>query len=167
VHRRLAAAALLPLALAACPGEGTRSAACGLAQVVGPNIVLQQLDNPRMVLTDAPRGLPLELPIRVVGQRERRAAVTDAAGQIALRYEGAGFPADPTVGFALLVLDDTSERVMGVLVYDAVPPRERPQLGYVTGGERSVPLFGVRVSWADVSNARCPLLGDTAQAAQP
>ena len=157
----------LLLAVAACPSEGTRSAACGLAQVVGPNIVQQQLDNPRMVLTDAPRGLPLELPVRVVGERETRASVSEAAGQVALRYDGAGFPVDPAGGFALLVLDDTSEQVMGVLIYAAVSPTQRPQLGYVTSGERSVPLFGVRVSWVDVSNPRCPLLGDTAQATRP
>ena len=62
-----AALSLVPLALlvAACPGEGTRSAACGLVQVVGPNIILQQLtENPRQVLNEAPRGLPLDLPIR-------------------------------------------------------------------------------------------------------
>jgi hypothetical protein len=48
-----------------------------------------------------------------------------------------------------------------------VAPQGRPELGYVTGGERSIPLFGVRVSWIDVSNPRCPLLGDTAQAGRP
>jgi hypothetical protein len=87
--------------------------------------------------------------------------------RLAASYGGEGFPVDPQVGFGLLVVDDTSQRVVGVLIYDAVAPQGRPELGYVTGGERSIPLFGVRVSWIDVSNPRCPLLGDTAQAGRP
>jgi hypothetical protein len=91
-------------------------------------------------------------------------SVSYVGEQIAATYDGGGFPADPQVGFGLLVVDDTSQRVVGILIYDAVAPAGRPELGYVTSGQRSVPLFGVRVSWVDVSNPRCPLLGDTAQA---
>lgn len=152
---------LVTVTLVACGGERTRSAACGLAQLAGPAIVQQQLDNPRQILTAAPRGLPAALPARVVGQREGRATIAVSAGQLTVAYAGEGFPLDPQVGFGLLVVDDTSQRVIGVLIYDAAAPRERPELGYVTSGERSVPLFGVRVSWLDVSNPRCPLLGDS------
>lgn len=155
------------LAIAACRSEGAGAAACGLVQTTGPFIVQQQLDQPRQVVTAAPRGLPAELPARVVGQREGRAAITYSADQIAATFTGDGFPIDPTIGFGLLVVDDTSQRVVGVLIYDAAAPRERPELGYVTSGDRSVPLFGVRVSWDGVSNPRCPLLGDTAAAARP
>jgi hypothetical protein len=156
---------LIPtIILAACGGERNRAAACGIAQVAGPVIVQQQLDNARQLLTAAPVGLPDELPARVVGQREARVGVSYVGEQVAARYTGDGFPLDPKVGFALLVVDDTSERVVGILIYDAVAPRGRPELGYVTGGDRSIPLFGVRVSWIDVSNPRCPLLGDTTQA---
>ena len=154
--------------LTACGGgERNRAAACGIAQLAGPAIVQQQLDDPRQIVTAAPVDLPTELPGRVVGQRETRVAATYVGEQVAVSYAGTGFPLDPQVGFGLLVVDDTSQRVIGVLIYDAVAPKGRPELGYVTGGERSVPLFGVRVSWADVSNPRCPLLGDTAQAARP
>lgn len=155
---------LVAATLVACGGERTRSAACGLAQLAGPAIVQQQLDNPRQLLTAAPRGLPDELPVRVVGQRQGRAMIAYSADQLAVAYGGEGFPADVQVGFGLLVVDDTSQRVIGILIYDAAAPRERPELGYVTSGERTVPLFGVRVSWPDVSNPRCPLLGDTTQA---
>ena len=150
--------------LAACGGGERRGgAACGLAQLAGPNLIQQQLDNARQLLTSAPIGLPAELPARVVGEREGRVTVSYVGEQIAASYAGAGFPVDTRVGFGLLVVDDTSQRVVGVLIYDAVAPQGRPELGYVTGGERSVPLFGVHVSWMDVSNPRCPLLGDTAQ----
>jgi len=159
------AALVLLATLAACGGgERNRAAACGIAQLAGPAIVQQQLDNARQLLTAAPIGLPGELPARVVGQREARVAVSYVDERLAASYTGDGFPVDPQVGFGLLVVDDTSQRVVGILIYDAVAPKGRPELGYVTGGERSVPLFGVRVSWIDVSNPRCPLLGDTAQA---
>lgn len=156
---------VLLAAVAACGGgERNRAAACGIAQLAGPAIVQQQLDNARQILTAAPVGLPAELPARVVGQREARVRVSYVDERLAASYTGDGFPLDPQVGFGLLVVDDTSQRVVGILIYDAVAPKGRPELGYVTGGERSVPLFGVRVSWIDVSNPRCPLLGDTAQA---
>ena len=161
------ALALLATLVACGGGERNRAAACGIAQLAGPAIVQQQLDNARQILTAAPIGLPAELPARVVGQRETRVAVSYVGEQLAVSYRGDGFPVDPQVGFGLLVVDDTSQRVVGVLIYDAVAPQGRPELGYVTGGERSVPLFGVRVSWIDVSNPRCPLLGDTAQAGRP
>lgn len=157
---------LFVVALAACGGgERTRAAACGIAQLAGPAVVQQQLDNPRQWVTAVPRVLPTDLPARVVGQREGRAAVDVSEDVLAVRYRGDGFPTDPQVGFGLLVVDDTSQRVVGILVYDAAAPGGRPELGYVTNGERSIPLFGVRVSWADVSNPRCPLLGDTAATA--
>ena len=160
-HRFSPLPVLVASLLAACGGGGTRSAACGLVQATGPFIVQQQLDQPRQLLTDVPQGLPTELPVRVVGQRETRGGVAYREGQLAVTYGGAAFPADVRVGFGVLVVDDSSQRAMGVLIYDAVAPQGRPQLGSVTGGERSVPLFGVRVSFADVSNPRCPLLGDT------
>lgn len=156
---------VLPALLAlACGGQRTRAATCGLAQIAGPSLISQQLYNARALITDAPRGLPPDLPARVVGQREGSVAVRYSADQLALSYQGAGFPATPAVGFALLVVDDTSSRVQGVVIYDADGPRDYPAIGYVTSGERSVPLYGVRVSWVDVSNPRCPLLGDTTPA---
>jgi hypothetical protein len=54
-----------------------------------------------------------------------------------------------------------------VLIYESTIPRNYPQLGTVTGADHGVPLFGVRVNWAGVSNPRCPLLGTPAPAATP
>ena len=158
---------LLTITLAACGGERTRSAACGIAQLAGPAIVQQQLDDSRQWVTAVPRGLPADLPARVVGQAQGRATLTPGEEQLAVRYTGEGFPAEPRVGFGLLVVDDTSQRIVGILIYDAVAPRERAELGYVTSGERSIPLFGVRVSWVDVNNPRCPLLGDSTPPSGP
>lgn len=73
-------------------------------------------------------------------------------------YQGTGFPAPPG-GYGLLVVDDSSERAQGVLVYESEVPRGDPTLGSLAGVDRSIPLFGVRVAWAGVNNPRCPLLG--------
>ena len=157
----LVAALVAGTALAACGGPRSGSAACGLVQATGPFVVQQQLDLPRQLLTDVPQGLPAEMPARVVGQRETRGAVAYRDGQLAVTYAGPGFPTDSQVGYGVLIVDDSSQRAMGVLIFDASPPPGRPELGVVTSGERSVPLFGVRVLFAEVSNPRCPLLGDT------
>jgi hypothetical protein len=57
-------------------------------------------------------------------------------------------------------VDDSTQRAEGVLVYEGQrPPKTYPQLGTLTSGDKSIPLYGVRVDWASVSNPRCPLLG--------
>jgi hypothetical protein len=146
-------------ALARCGGDRSHSPTCGLAQVVGPTLIQQQLVNAPSVLTDAPRGLPDSLPARVVGQSQQgEMLVAYSRGQLVMGYQGAGFPAGPG-GYALLVVDDSTRRAQGVLLYESEPPKDYPGLGTVTGGTRSVPLLGVRVDWASVSNSRCPLLG--------
>jgi hypothetical protein len=151
------------LATAGCATERTRSPACGLALIAGPAIIQEQLRNARAVLTDAPRGLPETLPARVIGQSQGRVAVGYVDGRLALRYDGGGFPqtANELNGYGLLVVDDTSQRVQGVLVYESELPRDHPRLGDVTSGGTTLPLFGVRLDWASMSNPRCPLLGDT------
>jgi len=57
-------------------------------------------------------------------------------------------------------VDDSTQRAEGVLVYEGQrPPKTYPQLGTVTGGDKAIPLYGVRVDWASVTNPHCPLLG--------
>jgi hypothetical protein len=166
------AAALWVTAWAQCAGDRTRSPTCGLAQIAGPALIQQQLVNLPYVLTDAPRGLPPSLPARVVfvgeGPRPAQGEVLIAysGNQLVMGYQGTGFPAPPG-GYGLLVVDDSTERAQGVLIYESTIPRNYPQLGTVTGADHGVPLFGVRVNWAGVSNPRCPLLGTPAPAATP
>ena len=74
-----------------------------------------------------------------------------------MEYAGSGFPA--RTGYGLLVVDDTSQRAMGVLVFESQEPKDYPRLGTVTGGSTTLNLYGVRVDWASVNNPRCPLLG--------
>ena len=160
----------LALVTAACGGDRGRSPVCGFAQVAGPALIQDRLRNSRALLTDAPRGLPGRLPARVVGQQQQdevQVGYTEqsASGQLVLSYQGPGFQAraaNDTMTYAVLVVDDTSERAMGILVYETRrPPPDYPQLGTMEGGGKMVPVYGVRVNWAGTSNPRCPLLGPT------
>ncbi len=173
MRRDLGCLATLALAATACGGDGGRSPVCGFAQVAGPALIQDRLRNARALLTDAPRGLPGRLPARVVGQQlqdEVQVGYTErsASGQLVLSYQGPGFhvrAVNDTMTYGVLVVDDTSERAMGILVYETRrPPPDYPQLGTLegTGGATVVPVYGVRVNWAGTSNPRCPLLGPTA-----
>jgi hypothetical protein len=156
--------------LGACGGrDQSRSATCGLAQFIGPSLIQEQLKLVSFVLTEAPRGLPSTLPARVAGSAQQSiVAITTNGPRLTMTYRGSNFPpnvSDSTV-YGLLVVDDSTQRAEGVLLYEGQrPPKTYPQLGTVTGGDKSTPLYGVRVDWASVTNPRCPLLG--APAASP
>ena len=157
---------LLATLLVACAGDAARSPACGLALIAGPTLIQQQLLNARAVITEAPRGLPELLPAMVIQQRQGNVRVGyDTEGRIIMEYAGSGFPTRG--GYALLVVDDTSQRATGVLVYESQEPKDYPRLGSVTGGSVTLNLYGVRVDWAGVSNPRCPLLGAPPPPAPP
>jgi hypothetical protein len=74
-------------------------------------------------------------------------------------YRGTGFPAR---GYGLLVVDDTSQRAMGVLILDQEEPQHHSTIGSIVGSGSALSLYGVRVDWASVSNSRCPLFGPPA-----
>jgi hypothetical protein len=154
----VAAALALVLGVGACSSDASRSPACGLALIAGPAMIHEQLNNARAVITDAPRGLPDRLPAMVIQQKSAAVQVGYGAdGRLLLGYEGPGFPTRG--GFGLIVVDDTSQRAMGVLIFEGQEPKEHPRLGSVTGAGSTLNLYGVRVDWAGVSNPRCPLLG--------
>lgn len=154
---------VIVLAAAACGGPRNRSPVCGLAILAGPTIVQQQLNNARAILTDVPRGLPASLPARVGGQADTgRVQIGYDRGNLVMGYQGAGFPTrvGRDAGYGLLVVDDSTQRAMGVIVYESVqPPKDYPRLGQVSSADLVLPVFGVRVDWASVSNPHCPLLG--------
>ena len=150
-----------------CGGDRSRSPTCGMAQLIGPSLIQDRLRLLPFVLTDAPRGLPGTLPIRVVGTpQQSTVAVTYAKGALTMEYQGAGFPAtsvSDSTAYAILVVDDSTQRAVGVLIYESRrPPEGYPSVGALTGGDRTLPLYGVRVDWANVSNPKCPLLGTPA-----
>ena len=158
------ATSFLMTSLVACSGrDRTHSPTCGMAQLIGPSLIQDQLRLQPFILTEPPRGLPGSLPARVAGNAQQSTvAITYSGPRLALAYQGPNFPpypSDSTV-YALLVVDDSSQRAQGVLLYEGVrPPKSYPQMGTVSGGDKTIPLYGVRVDWRGVSNAHCPLLG--------
>jgi hypothetical protein len=157
----------LTVVAAACGGDASRSPACGLAVIASPALIEQQFHNARVVITDPPRGLTDSLPAMVIQQKQAFVRVGyDAAGKsIVMEYVGEGFPTHG--GYGLLVVDDTSHRAVGVLIYERVEPKDYPHLGTITSGAATLTLYGVRVDWASVSNPVCPLLGAPPPATQP
>ncbi len=150
---------VLVLFAAACGRNTSGSPTCGIAMIAGPSLIAQQLSNPRAVLTDPPRGVPDSLPAQVFQQKNGSGAVlvgADAEGKLSMQYRGPGFP---NQGFGLLVVDDTSQRAMGVLILDSAEPKQQPRIGSIIGGGTALNLYGVRVDWSSVSNPRCPLFG--------
>ncbi len=156
---------LLPLVLlvaAACTRGNSGSPTCGIALLAGPGLITSQQSNARAVLTDPPRGLPDSLPALVIQQKNDRGAVIvgrDAEGKISMQFRGPSFPSR---GYGLLVVDDTSQRAMGVIVLDQEEPLNHPAIGTIIGGGTTLNLYGVRVDWASVNNPRCPLSGGPA-----
>jgi hypothetical protein len=151
-------------ALGACGGrDQSHSPTCGMAQFIGPSLIQEQLRLLPFVLTEAPRGLPSTLPARVAGSAQpSTVTITTNGPRLTMVYQGSNFP--PSVSessvYGLLVVDDSTQRAQGVLLYEGQrPPQTYPQLGTVTSGDRRIPLYGVRVDWTSVSNPRCPLLG--------
>jgi hypothetical protein len=157
---------LLALASVGCAEDRSRSPTCGIAQLAGPTLIQQQLANMPYVLTDAPRGLPDSLPARVAVQPQQGEVLVAYSGtQLVMGYQGSGFPAAPG-GYGVLVVDDSSARAQGVLIYESEAPHGYPTVGTITGADRSIPLLGVRVDWRGVNNPRCPLLGAAAPASR-
>jgi hypothetical protein len=146
---------LLTLFLPACQKSSENSAVCGFASIAGATMVLQYLPNEHARLTTPPGGLPSTLPARVVGYGTSRALVTDSPNGLVLGYEGSGFPATP--GFGLLLVDDSSEVVRGILIYDKEVQQNVPKIGTISGSTSTIPLYGLRVNWPAVSDVRCPL----------
>jgi hypothetical protein len=156
---------LLPLVLlvaAACTRGNSGSPTCGIALLAGPGLITSQQSNARAVLTDPPRGIPDSLPALVIQQKNDRGAVIvgrDAEGKISMQFRGPSFPSR---GYGLLVVDDTSQRAMGVMILDQEEPLNHPAIGTIIGGGTTLNLYGVRVDWASVNNPRCPLFGGPA-----
>jgi len=142
----------------ACAPDTAGHPACGIVQVGGPTVILQSFQNVTRVVTEVPQGLPASLPTRPVGHDQSEALVGYGEAGLVIGFQGVEFPTDG--GFGLLVQDDSTRIVYGVLVYgSARPPDDFPKLGLVSGASGTIPLYGVRINWNQVSNPRCPLLG--------
>src|SRR5512143_2330897 len=107
--------------LGACTVDRSRSPVCGMALLVGPNLILQRLSDGRTLLTNAPRGLPGSLPVRITGPPAAGRAAARAAGAgvlggvdvtVGLGIAGESWGRDATV-FGVLLVDDSRAVVYG------------------------------------------------------
>src|SRR2546429_533311 len=106
-----------------CSGDRSRSPTCGLALLVGPRMIQQQLTILPFVLTDAPRGLSASLPALVAGtSHQGEVTVAYEGPRLALTYQGPSFPPFPTDSavYGVLVVDDSTPRAPGGLVYQSL-----------------------------------------------
>lgn len=147
---------LLPLALA-CGGErnSENSAMCGFTAMAAGSMILDQFQGATTVMREAPPDLTGTVPARVVGRGTTRALVARTESGVSLGFEGEGFPEHP--GFALVLVDDSSEVLRGVLIFEADGPMDYPQIGTVSSATSTIPLYAMRVNWGRVSDERCPL----------
>jgi hypothetical protein len=143
------------LAVSACNPNPENGAFCGFSSIAGATMALQYLRNGDAFLTSPPGGMAAALPARVVGYGTSRVLVTDTPDGLVLGYEGTGFPMTP--GFGLLLVDDSSEAIRGVMIFDKERQDHMPVIGTISGSLLTIPLHGVRVNWGSVSGERCPL----------
>src|SRR5256884_9467854 len=92
-------ASLLVTSLAvSCGGrDRAHSPTCGMAQLIGPSLIQDQLRLLPFVLTESPRGLPSSLPARVAGNAQQSTvAITYTGQRLTMAYQGANFPPYPS-----------------------------------------------------------------------
>jgi hypothetical protein len=148
---------LLPLMLLACGGDRNpeNSARCGLAAMAAGSMILDQFQTRTTVMDAAPPDLAGTVPARVVGHGTTHALVARTEAGFALGYEGEGFPEIP--GFAVALVDDSSEVFRGVIIFESAGPADYPQIGVISSATSSIPLYAMRITWSRVSEPRCPL----------
>jgi hypothetical protein len=141
--------------LAACRGNPENNAACGFTSMAVASRLVQSLQDLSHVVATPPTDVPAELPGKVVAHGTARISASRTAAGLALRYGGEGFPKVP--GFGVLLVDDSTEAVRGVMIFEPDPPKGYPTLGTIEAGGTSLPLYGMRVHWGDLNAPRCPM----------
>lgn len=152
-HRPHRAALLLVVTLAAC---ADRDEACRLTLVAGPMAVMEGFARGAGI-SEAPAVVPARLVARYLGGPAALATVRPDSASGGWRITAEPPDADtPTPGYAVLVTDRTLAP-LGVLLYDGAVLPGYPEIGRVAVGGFVLPLLGVRVDPATVTDAQCPL----------
>lgn len=157
MKRFLQSAAIL-LVAAACGGERDteNTVTCGLQALAGANAVLDRFQAATTLLERAPEDLTGVQPARVVGFGTGRALVAAGEEGVVAGFEGEGFPARP--GFAVVLVDDSTEATRGIVVFETAGPVDYPQIGTISSATSTLPLYAMMVRWSNVSTERCPLI---------
>lgn len=136
-------------------GNPENSPVCALQHLAAANAVVSELRAGTKALYSAPDEVTGTVPTRVTGYGTGRSVVERTPDGLILSFDGEGFPQSP--GFGLVLVEDSLDTFKGVLIMDIEPPIEYPRLGWVSHGTKSIPLYGLRVTWAGVSSDMCPL----------
>jgi hypothetical protein len=149
--------AALFLLTAACdrPAGGV-PATCGMAALAGATNLLEQFTVPNQTLAAPPPSLPERTVARVVADGAFPAVVGRTDSTLVVGIEG-NPPPTARPGFGVLVVD-TEERMIGVMVYEGDPIPGAPRLGEVSVAGGSIPLIGVQVDPAKIMDPSCPSL---------
>lgn len=129
---------------------------CGMAALAGATNLLEQFTIPNQTLAASPSALPERTVVRVVADGAFPAVVGRTDSTLVVGMEG-NPPPTTRPGFGVLVVD-TQDRVIGVMVYEGDPIPGAPKLGQVSMADRSIPLIGVQVDPAKIMDPNCPTL---------
>jgi hypothetical protein len=151
---------ILAAVLAAVAGcerpSGGASAICGVATVAAATTLLEQFTIPNQTLAAPPVSLPERTVARVIGDGAFAAVVGRTDSLLVIGVEGTP-PATAKPGFGVLVVD-LQDRVVGVALYQGDPISGAPRLGEVSLAGSSIPLIGVQVDPAKITDPKCPSL---------
>lgn len=129
---------------------------CGVAALAAATTLLEQFTIPNQTLTAPPSSLPERTVARVVADGAFPAVIGRTDSLLVVGVEG-NPPATVKPGFGVLVVD-LKERVNGVALYEGDPIPGAPRLGEVSLAGGSVPLIGVQVDAAKITDPNCPSL---------
>ncbi|MEP7324404.1 MAG: hypothetical protein ABI836_00520 [Gemmatimonadota bacterium] len=153
------ALALLTIGLLAC-GKGDARSVCGLNAVLGPRVLLDEFSTPNQTLAAPPEHLPEKLVVRLAVGPAYSAIVGRADSQWVIGVNGA-LPPRTQVSFGVLVIDKTSDKPLGVVLYEGSEVDGAPHIGTVSVGQFVVQLIGVRVDPSRIEDPACPLFPDS------
>lgn len=145
------------LVLAGCdrPAGGV-PATCGLVAVAAASTLLEQFTIANQTLAEPPGSLPERTVARFAADGALPAVVGRTDSLLVVGVEG-NPPTTVKPGFGVLVVDP-QDRVLGVMLYEGDPISGAPRLGEVSLVGGAVPLIGVQVDPARITDPSCPSL---------
>ena len=148
---------LVVLVVAGCDRPaGSVPPTCGVAAIAAATTLLEQFTVPNRTLAAPPVSLPERTVARVIADGAFPAVVGRTDSLLVIGVEG-NPPASAKPGFGVLVVD-LEERVVGVALYEGDPITGAPRLGEVSLADASLPLIGVQVDPANITDPSCPSL---------
>ena len=152
---------LMTVPLFACgPARpAAEGAACGIAAVAGPAMVLSEFSGTDAALAAPPATIPARTVARFVAGPAASAVLGRRGDSLEIGVDG-GVPAGSHVGFGVLMTSPTGG-VRGVLIFDGLPISGAPVLGDLTVGAVRVPLIGIALDSTRAEDPRCPFFPDS------